>query len=92
MALHELNEIGVRRCLQLVFGDFLDALDEVVTRGAVEEDLRIGLAELQVRHDVGLTDQHRQPLKARRGANGLAMDRNGRGKNAPCHRKPHNNQ
>ena len=41
MALHDLDQVGVRRSLQLVFGDFLDALDEVGTRGAIEEGLRI---------------------------------------------------
>ncbi len=37
MALHHPNEVGVGWRLELVFGDFLDAIDETPTIDAIEE-------------------------------------------------------
>lgn len=78
MALHDPNEVRVWRRLKLVFRDFLDAIDQASTWGTVEERLSVGRTELEVRDDVGLTDPHGEPLRARRGENGLAMTGNGR--------------
>lgn len=75
MALHHPNELRVGRSLQLVFRDFLDAVDQAWTRGAIEEGLGVGRTEFEVGDDVGLADPHRKALKARRGTNGLVMNR-----------------
>ena len=73
MALHHPNQVRVGWGLELVLGDFLDAVNQASTRGAIEESLGVGRTELEIGDDVGLTDPDRKPLKARRGANGLAM-------------------
>ena len=66
MALHHPDEVGVGWGLELVFGDFLDAVDEAPTIGAIEEGLGISRTELQVGDDVGLTDPDGESLKASR--------------------------
>jgi hypothetical protein len=62
----------------LVLEDFLNAVDQASTRGAIDEGLGIGRTELEVGDDVALTDPDGEPLKACRGANGLAMTGNER--------------
>ena len=73
MALHHPNQVRVGRGLKLVLGDFLDAVDHASTRGAVEESLGVGRTEPEIGDDVGFANPDRKPLKACRGANGLAM-------------------
>lgn len=63
MALHYPDEVGVGWGLRLVFGDFLDAVDEASTRDTVEQGLGIRRTKLEVGDDVGLTDPHRKPLR-----------------------------
>lgn len=63
----------------MVLGNFLDAVDHASTRGAIEESLRVGRTELEVGDDVGLADPDGEPLKACRGADGLAMTGDERG-------------
>ena len=75
MALHHPDEVGVGWGLELVFGDFLDAVDEAPTIGAIEEGLSVGRTELEVDDDVGLANTQ-GVAKARRGANRLAMKGN----------------
>ena len=75
MALHHPNQVRVGRGLELVLGDFLDAVDHASTRGAIEQGLGVGRAELEVGDDVGFANPDRKPLKACRGAYGLAMNR-----------------
>lgn len=75
MALHYPDEIGVGWGLQLVFRDFLNAVDEAPTRGAIEEGLGVARTEPEVGDDVDLIDPHREPPKSCRGANRLAMNR-----------------
>lgn len=73
MALHHPNQVGVGWGLELVFGDFLDAVDHASTRGAIEESLGVGRTELEIGDDAGFADPDGEALKPRRGANGLAM-------------------
>lgn len=69
MALHDPNQIQVGLSLQLVFGDFLDAVDQTSMRGAIEKGLGIGRTELQVGDDIRLTDQTGSRLKRVEGGN-----------------------
>jgi hypothetical protein len=59
--------------LELVLGNFFDAIDHASTRGAIEESLGVGRTELEVGDDVGFADPDGEALKPRRGAYGLAM-------------------
>lgn len=47
MMLHHPDEVGVGWGLQLVLENFLDAVDQASTRGAVEEGLGVGRTELE---------------------------------------------
>lgn len=73
MPLHRPNQVGVGGRLRLVFADFLDAVDQAPTIGAIEEGLSVGRTELQVGDDVGLTDPDGQSLKTCCGGNRLVM-------------------
>jgi hypothetical protein len=75
MPLHHPNQVRVERHLKLVLRDFLDAIDQAPTIGAIEKGLGIGRTELNIGDDVGRSDLHREQLKPRRGANRLAMNR-----------------
>ena len=52
LALHHPNQIRVGWGLELVLGDFLDAVDEVPTRGAIAEGMGVGRTELEMGDDV----------------------------------------
>lgn len=79
MALHHPNQVRVGRGLQLVFRDFLHAVDETPTRGAVEESLGIGRTELEIGDNIRLTDPDGEALEPSRRTNGLAMTGDERG-------------
>lgn len=79
MPLHRPNQVRVGRRLKLVFRDFLDAINQALTRGTVENGLGVGRTELEVGDDVSRTDPDRESLIASRGAYGLAMTGDKRG-------------
>lgn len=54
--LHDSNQVRVGRRLKLVFADFLGAIDEASTVGAIDEGLGIRGTEPEVGDDVGFTD------------------------------------
>ena len=54
MALPCQQEIGVRLGCKSVFGDFLDTVDQVSTRGALDQGLGVGRTELEVDNNVSL--------------------------------------
>lgn len=51
--------------MELAFGDFLKAIDQAPTRGAMEEGLGVGRTEVEIGDDVGLTDPDGKPRKVR---------------------------
>lgn len=63
MALHHPNQVRVGWGLELVLGDFLDAVDQASTRGAIEESLGVGRTKPEVGDNIRLTDPDRKPLK-----------------------------
>ena len=79
ITLHRPDDVRVGRSLELVFGDFLNAIDETSTRGAIEEGLGIGWTELEIGDDFGLRHPDWESFKPCRGANGLAMTGDERG-------------
>lgn len=73
MALHHPNQIRAGWGLKLVFRDFIDAVDQASTRGAVEEGLGIGRTEPEIGDDVGLRHPDGEALEQGRRADRLAM-------------------
>lgn len=53
MALHHPNQVRVGRSLELVLGDFLDAIDQASTISAGENGLRVRSTEPEVGNDIG---------------------------------------
>lgn len=56
MTLYYPNQVRVGRGLELVLRDFLNAINETSTRGAIEKGLGVGRSELEIGDDVGLAD------------------------------------
>lgn len=54
MALHCQQEIGVGLGCESVFGDFLDTVDQVSTRGALDQGLGVGWTGIEEGDNVSL--------------------------------------
>ena len=74
MPLHQWNQLTVERRLKLVFRDFLNAINQASTRGAIDKCLSIDLTDLEVGDDVGPTDPDGEARRARGGGNRLVMN------------------
>lgn len=57
------HEIEIGWSLKLVFADFLNAIDQAPTRGAVENDLRIRPTEAEIGNDIGFREPDGEALK-----------------------------
>ena len=55
MALHHPTQVRIGWGLELALGNFLDAIDEAPTIGAIEEGLGVDRTKLEVGADVGFT-------------------------------------
>ena len=57
MPLHHPNEVRVGWRLKLVFADFLNAIDQASTVGAVEEGLGVRPTKPEIGNDIGFREQ-----------------------------------
>jgi len=64
MALHHPNQIRAGWGLELALGDFLNAVGEVSTRGALDQGLGVGWTEIEVGDNVGLADSWEHPSQS----------------------------